>query len=77
MAKDPICGMGVKEEGAQFMVHIGHETFYFCSEACKEAFEREMGLVKPRKKAGLWNRFLTWLSSGAEKESGGKSPKCH
>lgn len=77
MAKDPICGMEVREEGAQSMVHIDHETFYFCSEACKEAFEREMGLRKPEREGGLWSRFLTWLSGGAEKEFGKKPPKCH
>lgn len=77
MAKDPICGMEVNEEGAGFMVYIDLETLYFCSEACKEAFERDMGLMKPEKKGGWWNRFLKWLSTGAEKESGGKPSKCH
>lgn len=77
MAKDPICGMDVNEEGAEFMVHIDHETYYFCSEECKDRFERDMGLMKPEKKGGRWNRFLSWLSGGAEKELGGKPPKCH
>lgn len=77
MAKDTVCGMEVKEEGAQFVVHIHHETFYFCSERCKEAFERELGLIKPEKKKGWWNNFLTWLSGGAEKEFGKKPPKRH
>ena len=77
MAKDLICGMDVKEEGARFMVHIAHETYYFCSEDCKDRFERDMGLMKPEKKGGWWNRFLSWLAGGAEKEFGDKPPKCH
>lgn len=77
MAKDPVCGMEVREEGAQIMVHIDHETFYFCSEACKEAFEKDMGLMGHKKEGGQWHRFLSWLSGGAEKEFGGNPPKCH
>ena len=40
MAKDPICNMEVEEEKAEFVIHIHHETFYFCSERCKEEFEK-------------------------------------
>lgn len=37
-ATDPICGMGVDKNKAQFSyIHKG-ETFYFCSENCKKIF---------------------------------------
>jgi len=40
MAKDPVCGMDVDEsKPAGTVVHQG-ETYYFCAEACKRAFER-------------------------------------
>lgn len=75
MAKDPICGMDVDEKNAEFMVHLQHETFYFCCERCKEAFEKERGLLKSDEK--IWKRFLTWLARGGGKAFGGKPPKCH
>jgi len=39
MAKDPVCGMEVKE-GETCSVHEG-KKYCFCSEACKEKFEKE------------------------------------
>ncbi|MDH3975089.1 MAG: YHS domain-containing protein [Deltaproteobacteria bacterium] len=73
MAKDPLCGMEVNEEGAKFMVHFGHETYYFCSEKCKESYEQQIGLKKPVSKKG----FLEKLAEGTQKATGGKPPKCH
>lgn len=75
MAKDPICRMEVREEGAEFMVHIEHETFYFCSENCKDAFEKEVGLLKSDEWG--WRRFLNWLAHGGGKAFGSKPTKCH
>lgn len=68
MAKDPVCGMEVEEKGAEFMVHLHHETYYFCGEACHERFEIERGLKgEPGKK--WWQKIL--------KEPKEKPPKCH
>ncbi|MCS6769992.1 MAG: YHS domain-containing protein [Candidatus Caldarchaeum sp.] len=40
MAVDPVCNMKVDEKTAKHTsVHQGR-TFYFCSIACKEAFDR-------------------------------------
>lgn len=75
MAKDPICGMEVDEKNAEAMLHLHHETFYFCSEQCKEAFEKEIRLLKSDEK--MWNRFLKWLARGGGKAFGWKPPKCH
>lgn len=39
MAKDPVCGMEVKEAGAAKTVYKG-KTYYFCAPTCKWAFEK-------------------------------------
>lgn len=53
MAKDPVCGMEVNEEGAKYMVHFEHHTYYFCSEQCKSKYEQHIGLKKHHQKRGL------------------------
>src|SRR4030067_3583833 len=40
MAKDPICGMTVKEETGLKFDYQG-QTYYFCSEFCKNLFEKD------------------------------------
>lgn len=40
MQQDPVCNMQVDEKEAQTAVYA-NETFYFCSEQCKEAFEKD------------------------------------
>ena len=40
MAKDPICGMTVKEETGLKFDYKG-QTYYFCSEFCKDLFEKD------------------------------------
>lgn len=69
MAKDPICGMDVEEKGAEFMVHFEHETFYFCSKACQEEFERKEGVRHDEPEKKWWQKIL--------KEPKGTPPKCH
>jgi len=50
MAKDPICGMTVKEEKGLKSNYTG-QTYYFCSEFCKNLFEKDperyVALVRP------------------------------
>jgi len=77
MAKDPVCGMDVAEEGALNMLHFEHETIYFCSEQCKDAFGRKIGLVKPATKKGFVRRLLEKIARGTESSFGGQPPKCH
>jgi YHS domain-containing protein len=38
-AKDPVCGMSVKKEGAKFTYDYKGATYYFCGSGCKEAFD--------------------------------------
>ena len=39
MAKDPVCGMEVDEAKAPRVSMYGGHKYYFCSDACKKAFD--------------------------------------
>lgn len=39
MTQDPVCGMTVDEETAEFKSEHEGETYYFCSDACKKMFD--------------------------------------
>ena len=41
MAKDPVCGMDVKEERAAATYDYKGKTYYFCAEGCKERFVQD------------------------------------
>ncbi len=41
MTKDPVCGMEVDKKKAAATLVYGDQTFYFCTEACKRAFEKD------------------------------------
>jgi len=47
MKKDPVCNMEVNERDA-FTAECGDETFYFCSEGCRERFMKERICRVPR-----------------------------
>jgi YHS domain-containing protein len=40
MAKDPVCGMEVNEKTAKWKTNYAGKTYYFCSEGCKQMFEK-------------------------------------
>ena len=40
MARDPVCGMEVKENQAAAKSQHNGQTYYFCSAACKAEFEK-------------------------------------
>jgi Cu+-exporting ATPase len=40
MAKDPVCGMQVVEGTAAATSEYRGKTYYFCSPACKAAFDK-------------------------------------
>src|SRR4030066_714313 len=56
MLKDPICGMMVKEEKGLKLDYQG-QTYYFCSDFCKNLFEKDpekyVVLVQPRLSPGM------------------------
>lgn len=41
MAKDPVCGMAVTRGDMAGETAYQGRTYYFCSPACKERFDRE------------------------------------
>jgi YHS domain-containing protein len=41
MAKDPVCGMDVDEKKAAATLAYKGKTYYFCTKACKRAFEKD------------------------------------
>ena len=38
MVIDPVCGMRIDPDDAVATVEFDGETYYFCSEACRDAF---------------------------------------
>lgn len=39
--KDPVCGMTVDAEQAQWKSEYNGNTYYFCSQQCKQKFDQE------------------------------------
>jgi Cu+-exporting ATPase len=35
---DPVCGMEVEEEDAEYSFKFGDETYFFCCESCRDDF---------------------------------------
>jgi YHS domain-containing protein len=40
-AKDPVCGMDVEVESAQWKSEYKGKTYYFCAPGCKASFDKE------------------------------------
>ena len=41
MSVDPVCGMNVDEEKAAAKSEYKGETYYFCAQGCKVAFDKD------------------------------------
>ena len=41
MVKDPVCGMEVDEKNAASTSVYQDKTYYFCTQACKRAFDKD------------------------------------
>ncbi len=41
MTKDPVCGMNVDENNAQYHTQYGGKKYSFCSQDCKTKFEKQ------------------------------------
>lgn len=39
--KDPVCGMSIKESDAAATTEYEGRTYFFCTSACKEFFEKD------------------------------------
>ena len=42
-AIDPVCGMDVDTETAQWKTEYNNTTYYFCGPGCKRSFEKDPG----------------------------------
>jgi YHS domain-containing protein len=52
MTRDPVCGMKVDEQKAEAETEYQGEEYYFCSQDCKEEFDRNPELYAERKSGG-------------------------
>jgi YHS domain-containing protein len=43
VAIDPVCGMSVDTEHAEYRSFQKGDTYYFCSAGCKETFDKDPG----------------------------------
>ncbi len=73
---DPVCFMKVAPQNDLKCIH-NLRSYYFCAEACKNAFkedpERYLNFKKGPKRKGLWGRYLDRLNKATK----GKSMECH
>jgi YHS domain-containing protein len=73
---DPVCGMAVITGLTDILTTIKGQTYYFCAEGCRQAFEKNPQKFldpKPQKRKGIWGRYMDRL----QKATGGKAQKCH
>ena len=77
MARDPVCGMEVKESSAAAALEYKGQKFYFCAVSCYEAFEKDPERYLGAEKRGWWARFLNRLAQANRETYGDKAPKCH
>lgn len=90
MAIDPICGMSVDEKKAISAERNG-ETFFFCSEHCRNKFlahengakqeqhdkvDRKHQLTVPKKQYESVNQYVCPMCAGVESDKPGQCPKC-
>ncbi len=49
MVKDPVCGMEIDPKTAAGISAYQGQTYYFCSNGCKKAFDKEPAkYIKPQ-----------------------------
>jgi Cu+-exporting ATPase len=75
MAKDPICGMTVDESTALHAERDG-ETFYFCSEHCREKFASQSAPAKPAAKPPGKAIYTCPMHPEVQQDHPGACPKC-
>src|SRR5450432_3764366 len=74
--RDPICGMVVDPKDAAAVAERGGETFYFCSEHCRQKFVG--GETTPSSVVGqkLARKYFCPMCDGVESDMLGSCPKC-
>ncbi len=75
MAKDPICGMTVDEATSLHAERDG-QTFYFCSEHCREKFLAGSKTEKPRTETKAKSGYTCPMHPEVRQDHPGSCPKC-
>jgi Cu+-exporting ATPase len=73
---DPVCGMTVVAGQTDILTTTIGQTYHFCAEGCRKAFEKNpQKFLEPKsqKRKGIWGRYMDRL----HKTTGGKAQKCH
>jgi YHS domain-containing protein len=73
---DPVCQMKVSGSNKTPTFTFRSGTYHFCADTCRSAFMADPLKYmepKPKKRKGLWARYLERLN----KATGGKPPCCH
>ncbi|MGE3537335.1 MAG: YHS domain-containing protein [Candidatus Tectimicrobiota bacterium] len=48
LSKDPVCGMRMRPDEAQYSSEYQGVVYYFCSEACQAKFDQQPSRFVPR-----------------------------
>jgi len=73
---DPVCGMNVPPGKTALVSVYEGNSYYFCAEDCREAFEEnpeDYLTSKAAKRKGFWGRYLDRLN----RTTNGKKLTCH
>ncbi|MEF9426032.1 MAG: heavy metal translocating P-type ATPase [Candidatus Mariimomonas ferrooxydans] len=83
MVKDPVCGMEIEEKDALGMSEYKGKIYYFCSEVCKDKFDKnpsafiDTGIsVSKKKTSGKGEIFTCPMHPEVRQEGPGSCPKC-
>ncbi|MBU4220400.1 MAG: YHS domain-containing protein [Euryarchaeota archaeon] len=60
MKIDPICGMQVDENTAQYKTEYNGDTYYFCAPGCKKAFDAEPEKYMKSRPVGMGDKKPWW-----------------
>jgi YHS domain-containing protein len=71
VAKDPVCGMQVKVEGAKWTSEHGGTRWYFCSQGCKKRFEADQARYDGSRPVSVSSELIAIGGM-----SGGGAPGC-
>ncbi|MCP3940214.1 MAG: YHS domain-containing protein [Desulfobacteraceae bacterium] len=73
--KDPVCGMDLSSENNEFTFDWNNHTYNFCSEHCRNEFEKSPETYLKKSSFFLkrwWDNYLKRLNKATK----GKKPKC-
>jgi len=72
---DPVCGLEVSSMNDDITAVLNNHTYYFCTENCREEFEKSPDSYVKEKTFFLKTWFNNYLKR-MKKITGGKPPDC-